>query len=124
MAISEEICNYFSDLIKLFALTQSLEEMFSKLKEEMVSKFEEKPEQQINRIDKLELALQENMSDQLEIKCDDNEQYRQRTDRNRGIVVPENESNNIMAVVRSCREKINVSFDQDNLYRVERVGNK
>ena len=32
MAISEEICNYFSDLIKLFATTQSSEEMFSKLK--------------------------------------------------------------------------------------------
>ena len=45
MAISEEICNYFSDLIKLFALTQSLEEIFFKLKEEMVSKFEEKLEQ-------------------------------------------------------------------------------
>ena len=64
------------------------------------------------------------MSDQLEIKCDDNEQYMQRTNRNRGIVVPENESNNVMAVVRSCHEKINVPFDQDNLYRVERVGNK
>ena len=58
MAISEEICNYFSDLIKLFALTQSLEEMFSKLKEEMVSKFEEKPEQQMNRIHKLEDKLE------------------------------------------------------------------
>ena len=58
MAISEEICNYFSDLIKLFALTQSLEEMFSKLKEEMVSKFEEKLEQQMNPIDKLEDKLE------------------------------------------------------------------
>ena len=58
MAISEEICNYFSDLIKLFALTQSLEEIFFKLKELMVSKFEEKLEQQINRIDKLQDKLE------------------------------------------------------------------
>ena len=58
MAISEEICNYFSDLIKLFALTQSLEEIFFKLKEEMVSKFEEKLEQQMNPIDKLEDKLE------------------------------------------------------------------
>ena len=65
------------------------------------------------------------MSDQLDIKCDDNEQHRQRTNRNRGIVVPENESNNVMAVVKSCHEKsCHVPFDQDNLYRVERVGNK
>ena len=58
MAISEEICNYFSDLIKLFALTQSLEEIFFKLKELMVSKFEEKLEQQMNPIDKLEDKLE------------------------------------------------------------------
>ena len=58
MAISEEICNYFSDLIKLFALTQSLEEIFFKLKEEMVSKFKEKLEQQMNPIDKLEDKLE------------------------------------------------------------------
>ena len=58
MAISEEICNYFSDLIKLFALTQSLEEIFFKLKELMVSKLEEKLEQQMNPIDKLEDKLE------------------------------------------------------------------
>ena len=53
MTISEEICNYFSDQIKLLATNQSLEEMFSKLKGEIVSKFEEKLEQQINKIEKL-----------------------------------------------------------------------
>ena len=90
MAISEEIRNCFSDLIKRLATNQSLEKMFSKLKEEIVSKFEEKLEQEMNRIDKLEgklekqanrinklegqIALQKNMSDQLEIKCDNNEQ--------------------------------------------------
>ena len=78
----------------------------------------------INFRDKGQIALQENMLDQLEIKCDNTEQYRQRTNRNRGIVVPENESNNVPAVVKSCHEKINVPFDQDNLYRVERVANK
>ena len=35
MAISEEIRNYFSDVIKPLAANQSLEEMFSKLKEEI-----------------------------------------------------------------------------------------
>ena len=89
MAISEEIRNYFSDLIKPLATKQSLEEMFSKLKEEIMFKFEEKLEQQMNQIDKLEgnlekqanrinelqgrIALQKKMSDLLEIKCDNNE---------------------------------------------------
>ena len=79
MAIPEEIRNYFSDLIKQLATNQSLEKIFSKLKEEIMSKFEEKLEQQINRIDKLEgklekhanhinepegqIALQKNISD-------------------------------------------------------------
>ena len=88
MAISEEIRNYFSYLIKPLATKQSLEEMFSKLKEEIMSKFEEKLEQQMNQTDKLEgnlekqanrinklegrIALQKKMSDLLEIKCDNN----------------------------------------------------
>ena len=55
MTISKEIRNYFSDLIKPLVTNQSLEEMFSKLKEEIMSKFEEKFEQQMNRIDKLEV---------------------------------------------------------------------
>ena len=49
------------------------------------------------------------MSDQLEIKCDNNELYRRCTSiQIRGIEVPEHESNdNVMAVVKSCHEKIN-----------------
>ena len=58
MAISEEIRNYFSDLIKALATNQSLEKMFLKLKEEIMFKFEKKLEQQMNHIDKLEGKLQ------------------------------------------------------------------
>ena len=142
MAITEEIRNYFSDLIKPLATNQSLEEMFSKLKEEIVSKFEEKLEQQMNQIDKLEgklekqanrinefegkIALQKKMSELLEIKCDNNEQYSRRTStRIHGTEVPENESiDNVMAVVKYCHEKINVPFDQDNIGRVHRIRKK
>ena len=48
-------------------------------------------------------------SDQLESKCDNNEQYRRCTGiQILGIEVPEHESNdNVMAVVKSCHEKIN-----------------
>ena len=116
--------------------------MFSKLKEEIMSKFEEKLEQQMNQIDKLEeklekqanrfnelegqIALQKKMSDLLEIKCDNNEQYSRRTSiRIHGTEVSENESvDNVMAVVKSCHEKINVPFDQDNIDRVHRIGKK
>ena len=53
MAISREIRNYFSDLIKPLATNQSLEEMLSKLKEETMFKLEEKLEQQMNRLTNL-----------------------------------------------------------------------
>ena len=86
MVMSEEIRNYFSDIIKPLATNQFLEEMFSKLKEKIVSKFEQKLEQLMNPIDKLEgklekqanriskfegkIVLQKKMSNLLEIKCD------------------------------------------------------
>ena len=38
--ISEEICKYFSELIKPLATNTSLKEMFDKMKEEVISKFE------------------------------------------------------------------------------------
>ena len=62
------------------------------------------------------------MSDQLEIKCDNNEQYRRCTGiQILGIEVPEHESNdNLIAVVKSCHEKIN-----QIVYRpCNQVGNK
>ena len=72
-------------------------------------------ERQTIRTNELEgqIALQKNMSDQLEIKYDEKEQYsRLISIRIHGIVTHENEFNDkVMAVVESCHEKINVSFD-------------
>ena len=51
MAASEEVIKYFSDLIKPLARNQSLEEIFSKLKEKIMSKFEERLEEQKKSID-------------------------------------------------------------------------
>ena len=53
-------------------------------------------------------------------------QYSRRTSiRIHGTEVPENESvDNVMAVVKSCHEKINVPFDQDNIDRVHQIGKK
>ena len=78
-------------------------------------------EKQANRINELEgqIALQKNTSDQLEIKCDNHEQDSRRPSiRIHGNKVPENEPiDNVMAVVKSCHEKINVTFEQDNIDR-------
>ena len=53
--------------------------MFQKLKEEIVTKFEERFIEQNKKIDELEerVLFQKNTINQLLIKCDDNEQYSQ-----------------------------------------------
>ena len=66
------------------------------------------------------------MSDQLEIKCGNNEQYSQHNSiQIHGIKVPENESiDHVMAVKKFSHEKINVPFDQDNTGHVHWIGKK
>ena len=52
------------------------------------------------------------MSDQLEIKCNNNERYIRRTTMSiHVIVVPENNSNNnVMADIKSCYQKKKCTF--------------
>ena len=76
MSVSQEIREYFSELVKPLATNGVLEDMFKKFKEEIISKFEEKFDEQDRTIDELggEIAIQTKTIDQLIIKCDDNEQ--------------------------------------------------
>ena len=59
--ISEEIQKYFSKLIQPLATNTSLKQMFDKMKEEVISKFESKINEQNNKIYELEsrVAIQE-----------------------------------------------------------------
>ena len=76
MSVSQEIREYFSELVKPLATNKILEDMFKKFKEGIISKSEEKFDEQNRKIDELEgkIAIQANTIDQLIIKCDDNEQ--------------------------------------------------
>ena len=42
MSVSQEIREYFSELVKLLVTNEILEDKFKKLKEEIISKFKEK----------------------------------------------------------------------------------
>ena len=79
--ISEEIGKYFSVLIKPLATNTSLEEMFDKMKEEVMSKFKSKIIEQNDKIYELEsrVAIQEQTINNLLTKCDENEQYSRRS---------------------------------------------
>ena len=52
--VSKEISDYFTKLVKPLVTTQRLEEMFGKLKEEIIERFEEKFTAQNQKIVDLE----------------------------------------------------------------------
>ena len=81
MSASQEIREYISELVKPLATNEILEDIFKQLKEEIISKFEEKFDDQNRKVDELEgkTAIQANTNAQLIIKCDDNEQYSRRS---------------------------------------------
>ena len=72
---------YFEKLIEPLVTNNSLEELFNKLKDEIIKKFDEKISEQNANIEKLEsiITIHENTIDQLLVKCDDNEQYSRRS---------------------------------------------
>ena len=48
--ISEDVRKYFSELIKTLAINRTLKEMFHKMKEEVISKFESKISEKNDKI--------------------------------------------------------------------------
>ena len=54
MSVSQEIREYFSELVKLLVTNEILEDKFKKLKEEIISKFKEKSDDENWKIDELE----------------------------------------------------------------------
>ena len=78
---AEELKCYFKKLIEPLVTNNSLEELFNKLKDEIMKKCDEKISEQHAKIEKFEwtITIHENAIDQLLVKCDDNEQYSRRS---------------------------------------------
>ena len=76
IVVSKEISDYFTKLVEPQVTTPRLEGMFGKLKEEITERLEEKSTAQNQKIVNLEeqIALPEKKNENLNIKCDDNEQ--------------------------------------------------
>ena len=53
MVVSEEISDYFAKLVELLVTMQKLEEIFGKVKEEIIQRFEEKFTAQNQKIEDL-----------------------------------------------------------------------
>ena len=105
---------------------QRLEEMFGKLKEEIIGRYEEKFTAQKQKIVDLEekIDLKEKTIDNLSIKCDGNEQYSRRYClRMHGLKYGENESQNDLASkISNCFSEIGLPYEEVEIDRVHRIG--
>ena len=126
MVVSKEISDYFTKLVEPLVTTERLEEMFGKLKEEIIERFEEKFTAQNQKIVDLEekIALQEKKIENLSIKCDDNEQYSRRYClRMHGLKFDKNESqNDLVSKISEYFSEIGLPYKEEEIDRVHRIG--
>ena len=81
MSITSEMRDYFENLMKPLVTNDKLEQLLKSFHNGLMKKIEDKFNEQNTRIEELEskLAIKQNIIDNLEIKCDDNEQYSRRS---------------------------------------------
>ena len=126
MVVPKETSDYFRKLVEPLVTTERLEEMFGKLKEEIIERFEEKFTAQNQKIVDLEekIYLQEKKIKNLSIKCDDNEQYsRWYCLRMHGLKFDKNESqNDRVPKISECFSEIDLSYKEEEIDRVHCIG--
>ena len=124
--ISEEIHQYFSELIKPLATNTSLKEIFDKMKEEVIYK---KYSEHNGKIYELEsrVAIQRKTIKNFLTKCDNNEQYSCRSClRISGIESNSNKKNeDVIEKIRECYNALELTFNEeviDRAHSIQRVG--
>ena len=122
MAISNDVKNYFTGLVKPLATQEKIDIMFSEFKKDVLSKLEKHMKEQDDKIERLEslLAVREKVIDNLTIDVDDNQQYSRRSClRINGIEKSGDEDNNsVIEKVKQCFEDVNVPFAIERTHRV------
>ena len=124
--ISEEIRQYFSELIKPLATNTSLKEIFGKMKEEVIYK---KYSEHNGKIYELEsrVAIQRKTIKNLLTKCGDNEQYTCCSFlRISGIESNSNKKNeDVIEKIRECHNALELTFNEeviDRAHSIQRFG--
>ena len=124
LSVLQGIREYFSELVKLFATNEILEDMFKKSKEEIISKFKEKFDEQNRKIDELEgkIAIQANTVDQFVIKRD--EQYSRCSSLRIQVFEcsDDERTDNVLQWVKVCYKEMNLPFQDENIDCVHRIG--
>ena len=126
IVVFKEFSDYFTKLVEPLVTRQRLEEMFCKLTEEIIERFEDKFTAQNQKIVDLEekITLQEKKIENLSIKCDDNEQYSRRLFlRMHRLKYDKNENqNDIVSKISECFSEIGLPYEEAEIDRVNRIG--
>ena len=124
--VSNEMKLYFERLIEPLVTNKSIEDLFSKVKDDLLKKFDEKIFKQNAKNEKLEfiILIHENTIDQLLGKCDDHEQYNRRSClRIHGLEFKEKVSKDtVINTLENYYSSLNIPFDSNDINRVYRIG--
>ena len=116
MSITSEMRDYFENLMKPLVTNDKLEQLPKSFQDGLMKKIEDKFNEQNTKIEELEskLAIKQNIIDNLEIKCDDNEQYSRRSCLCvHGLGFSSDEDEGAMKKVGKCCSDIGIKFNQN-----------
>ena len=125
MSIKSELRDYFESLMELLVTNKKLEQVFKSFQDGLMKKIEDKFKEQNTRIEELEskLAIKQNVIDNLEIKCDDNEQYNRRSClRVHGLEFNSDNDEGVMKKVEECCKDMDVEFNENEIDRAHYIG--
>ena len=125
MSITSEMHDYFENLMKPLVTNDKLEQLLKSFQDGLMKKIEDKFNEQNTRIEELEskLAIKQNIIDNLEVKCDDNEQYSRRSClRVHGLDFSSDEDEDVMKKVEKCCSDMGIEFNQNEIDRVHYIG--
>ena len=124
MSITSELRDYFESLMELIVTNEKLEQVFKSFQDGLMKKIEDKFKEQNTRIEELEstLAINQKVIDNLEIKCDDNEQYSRRSClRVHGLEFNSDNDECFMKKVEKCKDA-DVEFNENEIDRAHYIG--
>ena len=125
MSIASELRDYFESLMEPLVTNEKLEQVLKSFQDGLMKKIEGKFKDQNTRIEELEskLAKKQNVIDNLEIKCDDNEQYSRRSClRVHGLEFNSDNDEGVMKKVEKCCKDMDVEFNENEIDRAHYIG--
>ena len=125
MSITSEMRDYFENFMKPLVTNETLEQQLQSFQDGVMKKIEDNFKEQNDRIEELEskLAVKYNVIDHLEIKCDDNEEYRRRFClRIHGLDFSSDEDEDALKKVEKCYSDMGIEFNQNEMDPAHYIG--